>query len=219
MDMSVPGGSIVTMGRVHVSGYYRNGRWVSSYTQNRRSGIGEPAWAGRSPLAIAAGLALVAALAVGGVLLIRGLVHQLTYDPVRDPAPLAGSSRFQTAGVLCEGTAGQTPLVRCQLTGGVRLEPRAADPLCESPWHGTTVVLKAGGRPSWVCIDSPLQQVAGTTYLSVGQTASYGSIDTGILTCQAISNGAVNCQDSRTRFGFEFGPHGYQFRSDIFGSI
>lgn len=133
--MSVPGGSIVTMGRVHVSGYYRNGRWVSSYTQNRRSGIGESTWTGRSPLAIAAGLALVAALAVGGVFLIRELVHQLTYDPVRDPAPLAGSSRFQTAGVLCEGTAGQTPLVRCQLTGGMRLEPRAADPLCERPMY------------------------------------------------------------------------------------
>jgi hypothetical protein len=147
---------------------------------------------------------------------IAGQVRALTHDLLEDAAPLASSSWFATADVVCEGIEDLAPAVRCQLSDHRRLEPVGADPFCSTRWYGTIVALRAGNAPQWVCANGPLTVPSPIELLDVGQTAAFRSTNNEILTCQALSNGGVNCRHHGSRYGFEFGPSGYRFDGGIF---
>ena len=206
------------MGQTPVRGHFRNGRWVRPYTQWRRSGAGSAAHAGRSPVAVVAGVVATAAFVGVAWILVRGPLHAMTHDRLAEPAPLAGSSWFSTSGVVCEAVGGSHPIVRCAPTSGARLRPAVSNPLCTSRWYGSLVALRSGRSPEWVCPDGPLSAPAGVEVLATGQTTRFGSLDAGILTCQALNNDGVSCHDSRTRYGFEISPTGYRFDDGIFGA-
>lgn len=204
------------MSRFPVRAHTRNGHPVRAHTRGGR-GIGA---------ASAVGIVGVVCLGVWLVTSSNSPMRTVFHDPLRDLAQLHTSHWFSVEGVVCEAGTYQRAfsshdrsVVRCQLSGGRRLQPASGrDPLCESDWHGTTVAVESGGRPQWVCIDGPLQPPPSTRPLSPGQSMTVQShASTDCVVCHAIAANTMQCRDGQTGHGFDVSPTGYRFYVDMFG--